>query len=254
MFFIAIDITYVASEHTSHVKLVDNDNKTIQDTPVTGKTGETANVSVTVPKGWQLVSGQELPTQISFNAEGHPDVVVQIEHKTIKVTPDNPKENGTVLPDNPSVHFNGVSHDDLNKTVTREVTITDPTGKKSTTTQTVTFTRGATVDEVTNKVTYDDWSEGGKHTFDKVDVPTVPGYTASQNEVPATKVTSDTTNQTIDISYTANSQTTHINYVDDDGKIVHTTTITGKTGDTVNLNLTVPDKYQLADGQQLPTT
>ena len=249
-----IDITYVASEHTSHVKLVDNDNKTIQDTPVTGKTGETANVSVTVPKGWQLVSGQELPTQISFNAEGHPDVVVQIEHKTIKVTPDNPKENGTVLPDNPSVHFNGVSHDDLNKTVTREVTITDPTGKKSTTTQTVTFTRGATVDEVTNKVTYDDWSEGGKHTFDKVDVPTVPGYTASQNEVPATKVTSDTTNQTIDISYTANSQTTHINYVDDDGKIVHTTTITGKTGDTVNLNLTVPDKYQLADGQQLPTT
>lgn len=158
------------------------------------------------------------------------------------------------MPDNPSVHFNGVSHDDLNKTVTREVTITDPTGKKSTTTQTVTFTRGATVDEVTNKVTYDDWSEGGKHTFDKVDVPTVPGYTASQNEVPATKVTSDTTNQTIDISYTANSQTTHINYVDDDGKIVHTTTITGKTGDTVNLNLTVPDKYQLADGQQLPTT
>lgn len=94
-----IDITYVASEHTSHVKLVDNDNKTIQDTPVTGKTGETVNVLVTVPKGWQLVSGQELPTQISFNAEGHPDVIVQIEHKTIKVTPDNPKENGTVLPD-----------------------------------------------------------------------------------------------------------------------------------------------------------
>ena len=251
-----IDITYVASEHTSHVKLVDNDNKTIQDTPVTGKTGETANVSVTVPKGWQLTQGQELPTQIGFNAEGHPDVVVQIEHKTIKVTPDNPKENGTVLPDNPSLHFNGVSHDDLNKTVTREVTITDPTGKKSTTTQTVTFTRGATVDEVTNKVTYDDWSENGKHTFDKVDVPTVPGYTASQNEVPATEVTSDMTDQTIDISYTANSQTIHINYVDDDKakKIVYTTAITGKTGETVSLNLTVPDKYQLANGQQLPTT
>ena len=251
-----IDITYVASKHTSHVKLVDNDNKTIQDTPVMGKTGETANVSVTVPKGWQLVSGQELPTQISFNAEGHPDVVVQIEHKTIKVTPDNPKENGIVLPDNPSLHFNGVSHDDLNKTVTREVTITDPTGKKSTTTQTVTFTRGATVDEVTNKVTYDDWSENGKHTFDKVDVPTVPGYKASQNEVPATEVTSDMTDQTIDISYTANSQTIHINYVDDEkaDKIVYTTAVTGKTGETVSLNLTVPDKYQLADGQQLPTT
>src|SRR5699024_702771 len=31
-------------------------------------------------------------------------------------------------------------------------------------------------------------------------------------------------------------------------------TLTGHDGDTVNLNLTVPDKYQLADGQQLPTT
>ena len=212
-----IDITYVASEHTSHVKLVDNDNKTIQDTPVMGKTGETANVSVTVPKGWQLVSGQELPTQISFNAEGHPDVVVQIEHKTIKVTPDNPKENGTVLPDNPSLHFNGVSHDDLNKTVTREVTITDPTGKKSTTTQTVTFTRGATVDEVTNKVTYDDWSENGKHTFDKVDVPTVPGYTVS-GEVPEVVVTPETQSSKVDITYTANAQTATITYIDDTEK------------------------------------
>ena len=212
-----IDITYVASEHTSHVKLVDNDNKTIQDTPVMGKTGETANVSVTVPKGWQLVSGQELPTQISFNAEGHPDVIVQIEHKTIKVTPDNPKENGTVLPDNPSLHFNGVSHDDLNKTVTREVTITDPTGKKSTTTQTVTFTRGATVDEVTNKVTYDDWSENGKHTFDKVEVPTVQGYTAS-GEVPSIVVTPETQSSKVDITYSANAQTATITYIDDTEK------------------------------------
>ena len=212
-----IDITYVASEHTSHVKLVDNDNKTIQDTPVMGKTGETANVSVTVPKGWQLTQGQELPTQISFNAEGHPDVVVQIEHKTIKVTPDNPKENGTVLPDNPSLHFNGVSHDDLNKTVTREITIIDPTGKKSTTAQTVTFTRGATVDEVTNKVTYDDWSENGKHTFDKVDVPTVPGYTVS-GEVPEVVVTPETQSSKVDITYTANAQTATITYIDDTEK------------------------------------
>lgn len=30
--------------------------------------------------------------------------------------------------------------------------------------------------------------------------------------------------------------------------------LTGRDGDTVDLKLTVPDKYQLADGQQLPTT
>ena len=206
-----IDITYVASEHTSHVKLVDNDNKTIQDTPVMGKTGETANVSVTVPKGWQLVSGQELPTQISFNAEGHPDVVVQIEHKTIKVTSDNPKENGTVLPDNPSVHFNGVSHDDLNKTITREITITDPSGEKTTRKQTVTFTRDATVDEVTGKVTYGTWSENGKHIFDEVNVPYITGYRASE-EVPEVTVTPDSKSNTVNVTYVAKTYDVYIFY------------------------------------------
>ena len=237
-----IDITYVASEHTSHVKLVDNDNKTIQDTPVMGKTGETANVSVTVPKGWQLVSGQELPTQISFNAEGHPDVVVQIEHKTIKVTPDNPKENGTVLPDNPSVHFNGVSHDDLNKTVTRTVNITDPSEKKTTSVQTVTFTRGATVDEVTGEVTYGNWSEGGKHTFDKVDVPSVAGYTAS-GDVPSVVVTPESESSTVKITYTANDGNQTIVYQDDNDGEVGKQVVPGKTDQTVKVTPEIPDGY-----------
>ena len=237
-----IDITYVASEHTSHVKLVDNDNKTIQDTPVTGKTGETANVLVTVPVGWQLVSGQELPTQISFNAEGHPDVVVQIEHKTIKVTPDNPKENGTVLPDNPSAHFNGVSHDDLNKTVTRTVNITDPSEKKTTSVQTVTFTRGATVDEVTGEVTYGNWSEGGKHTFDKVDVPSVAGYTAS-GDVPSVVVTPESESSTVKITYTANDGNQTIVYQDDNDGEVGKQVVPGKTDQTVKVTPEIPDGY-----------
>src|SRR5699024_9853378 len=84
-------------------------------------------------------------------------------------------------------------------------------GKKSTTAQTVTFTRGATVDEVTNKVTYDDWSENGKHTFDAVNVPYVTGYRASE-EVPKVTVTPDSKSNTVNVTYVAKTYDVYIFY------------------------------------------
>ena len=249
-----IEITYTANDGTQTIVYQDEDGSEIGKQVISGKTDEKVKVTSDVPDGYVLKG--EVPSEVTIKPDDTP-ITVTVEHGKSHVTPDKPVNKGDLIPDTKDKHYpEGLTHNDLNKTVTREITITDPTGKKTTTTQTVTFTRGATVDEVTNKVTYDDWSENGKHTFDKVEVPTVQGYTASQNEVPATEVTSDMTDQTIDISYTANSQTIHINYVDDEkaDEIVYTTAVTGKTGETVSLNLTVPDKYQLANGQQLPTT
>ena len=143
-----------------------------------------------------------------------------IKHGKTHIDSTNPVNPGDHIPGTKDKTYPaGLTHDDLNKTVTREVTITDPTGKKSTTTQTVTFTRGATVDEVTNEVTYDDWSENGKHTFDKVEVPSVPGYTAS-GEVPEVVVTPETQSTTVTITYTANDGTQTIIYKDEDGSEV----------------------------------
>ena len=248
-----VNITYTANNGTQTIIYQDGDNSEIGKQVISGKTDEKVKVTSDVPDGYVLKG--EVPSEVTIKPDDTP-ITVTVEHGKSHIDPDKPVNSGEHIPGTTDKTYpSGLTHDDLNKTVTREVTITDPTGKKSTTTQTVTFTRGATVDEVTNKVTYDDWSENGKHTFDKVDVPTVPGYTAS-GEVPSIVVTPETQSSKVDITYTANSQTIHINYVDDEnaGKIIHATTVTGKTGETVNLNLTVPDKYQLANSQQLPTT
>ena len=100
----------------------------------------------------------------------------------------------------------GMNKDDFVKTVKRVINITDPqTNQTKTITQEVTFTRSGVLDEVTKGLTYGDWSEDGKHTFDKVDVPTIPGYTPSQETINSLVVTPDTDSTTVNITYSKNS-------------------------------------------------
>ncbi len=50
-------------------------------------------------------------------------------------------------------------------------------------------------------------------------------------------------------------QTGSINYVDQDGKVIKTDTISGKVGDQINVNLSLPDGYELANkDEQIPST
>ena len=210
-----IEITYTANDGTQTIVYQDEDGSEVGKQVVPGKTDETVKVTPDVPDGY-VVKG-EIPTEVTIKPDDTP-ITVTVEHGKSHVTPDKPVNKGDLIPDTKDKHYpEGLTHNDLNKTVTREITITDPTGKKTTTTQTVTFTRGATVDEVTNEVTYDDWSENGKHTFDKVDVPNVPGYTAS-GEVPSIAVTPETQSSKVDITYTANTQAATITYIDDTTK------------------------------------
>lgn len=210
-----VNITYTANDGTQTIVYQDEDGSEVGKQVVPGKTDETVKVTPDVPDGYVLKG--EVPSEVTIKPDDTP-ITVTVEHGKSHVTPDKPVNKGDLIPDTKDKHYpEGLTHNDLNKTVTREITITDPTGKKTTTTQTVTFTRGATVDEVTNKVTYDDWSENGKHTFDKVDVPNVPGYTAS-GEVPSIAVTPETQSSKVDITYTANTQAATITYIDDTTK------------------------------------
>ena len=103
----------------------------------------------------------------------------------------------------------GMNKDDFVKTVKRVINITDPqTNQTKTITQEVTFTRSGVLDEVTKGLTYGDWSEDGKHTFDKIDVPTIPGYTPSQETINSLVVTPDTDSTTVNITYSKNSAVT----------------------------------------------
>ena len=210
-----VNITYSANDGTQTIVYQDEDGSEIGKQVISGKTDEKVKVTPDIPDGY-VIKG-EVPSEVTIKPDDTP-ITVTVEHGKSHVTPDKPVNKGDLIEGTKDKHYpEGLTHDDLNKTITREVTITDPSGKKSTTAQTVTFTRGATVDEVTNKVTYDDWSENGKHTFDKVDVPTVPGYTVS-GEVPEVVVTPETQSSKVDITYTANAQTATITYIDDTEK------------------------------------
>ncbi len=208
-------ITYSANDGTQTIIYKDKDGSEVGKQVIPGKTDETVKVTPDVPDGYVVIG--EVPSEVTIKPTDDP-ITVTIEHGKIHIDSTNPVNPGDHIPGTKDKTYPaGLTHDDLNKTVTREVTITDPTGKQSTTTQTVTFTRGATVDEVTNEVTYDDWSENGKHTFDKVEVPSVPGYTAS-GEVPEVVVTPETQSSTVNITYSANAQKAKITYIDDTTK------------------------------------
>ena len=241
-----IEINYTANPQTTHVNYVDGNGKVVHATTVNGHTNQTVDVPNEVPTGWKLVDGQTVPNTITFGANGHADTSVTIEHRHVMVTPDHPQTNGTKLPDNPAQSFHGVEASDLNKTATRTIKVTTPDGQTKTVTQTVKLTRTATVDEVTGDVSYGKWTTG---QWDKYDVPAVNGYTATQTEVAATAVDEHITDQTVNISYTANPQTTTVKYVDDKGDVVHTTTVNGVTNQTVKVPSEVPAGWTITKGQ-----
>ena len=242
----AVNITYTANPQTTHVNYVDTQGKLVHTTTVNGQTNQTVDVPSEVPVGWKLVDSQTVPTTITFGPDGYADTSVKIEHRHVTVTPDKPQTNGTKLPDNSTQSFHGVEASDLNKTVTRTITVTTPDGQTNTIKQTAKLTRNATVDEVTGDVSYSDWSTG---KWDAYKVPTVAGYTATQADVAATVVNEHTADQTVNISYAPNKQKTTIKYVDDKGEVVHTTTVNGVTNQTVKVPSEVPAGWTITKGE-----
>lgn len=167
-----VDITYTAKDQSINVIYRDG-NQFIKQVPLTGKTGETVDVNLDVPANYHVVN---TPAKTyTFKADGNQDIIVELAHNTEKVTD--------------------------SKTITRTINVTSPDGQVTTTKQTVTLTRTGIKDLVTGTTTWDGWSTG---SWDEFDVSAILGYTPSQAKVDSETVTSDTKDQTINISYTPN--------------------------------------------------
>ena len=189
---------------------------------------------------------------------GTQNVTVEVTYQDSTETV-TPGENG-VTPDNPD-------YKDLFKTVTRTINVKDPSTGKVTTekVETVTFGRTGTFDKVTNKFvdfgTYHVYagnkltdSETG--TWDAYTAPEIAGYTADKT-VEAKTVAAIDSDETIEIHYTAGSQSMNYIFVDDTNNGAQVGTAVNYSGDTattVAVSLTVPAGYKLADGQSLPTS
>ena len=126
-----------------------------------------------------------------------------IKHQTIIVKPGEKAPTGKV-PGNPSTTYEKM--ESLTKEITRTITVKLPDGQRQIITQTVKFTRTATFDAVTGKVTYSGWQVDGNDEWPAYTAPEINGYTASQVSIPAEMVIPSDENQSIEIEYTKNNQ------------------------------------------------
>lgn len=169
------------------------DNPTKKNNGVNPQKGWYANGSWQVQpkkiKGYRLVrtlgvtSGQytvyQYTTTFVYTKDTDPT-----DPKTPETTTTDPKTPSDKLPDNPGKNYpKGVNTTDLNKTITRKITVIKPDGTKE-----------------------------------------------------------------------AHDQTVKYKVVDPQGKVVGVQTVPGKTGQTVPVNIHIPDGYQLVPGESVPTS
>ena len=244
-----VDIDYTANEQTGKISYVDGNRNEVSHTDLAGKTGNTINVNPQAPIDWKIVPGQSTPKTVVAGSNGIPTVTVQVEHDTITVKPDQPKNPSDKLPDGTNYPA-GVDQNDLNHDVVRTINITKPDKTTTTTTQKTSFNRTATIDLVDHSIKYGNWVQQGDNGWKKVDVPVVAGYTPSVQNIDKVAVTPDTEDATIDVSYTANDQSMNINYVDDQGNVIANFSVSGKTDQTVETKAKIPAGWVLVKGQQ----
>ena len=200
-----------------------------------------------VDKGYVLIK-DNVPASIKLT-EGATTYVVNFVHGITKVSHEKPVKGETVIPNTKVNMPNGVDTDDLNRSIVRTITVTDPHTGDKVITQIAKLYRDATVDNVTGVITYTGWSKGNWNEFT---TPAVAGYTPSQNNVPAVVVTPETKDSSTKITYTANPQTGKISYVDDSGHEVSNTLLQGKTDETIIVAPNLPHGWILVDGQDIP--
>ncbi|KRK07395.1 hypothetical protein FC52_GL000721 [Lactobacillus pasteurii DSM 23907 = CRBIP 24.76] len=148
---------------------------------------------------------------------------------------------------------------DVKQEITRKVTITEPGQKTRTITQIAEISRSAKFDPKTDEVTYGNWSTNTAD-WTAVDVPSHAGYTThisnGADSIPAVTVKDGQQSETIDVTYTANSQTGKIVYVDVDNQNseVGHTDLTGDTDQDVTITPKAPAGYDIVAGQNIPAT
>lgn len=132
------------------------------------------------------------------------------------------------------VHLKHGTHPiDEHHTITQTVhyTSTDHAGVPDDHTASVQFDRDGYHDEVTGTDHWNTWKQGGTQTFAEVPTPKKDGYTPDKSSVPATVVHPLDHNQTINVTYTPDTQKVIVTFIDDTdgGKTLKTVTKTGPT-------------------------
>lgn len=226
-------VNYIADSQTGSINYVDQDGKVIKTDTISGNVGDTINLNISLPDGYEIDdSDTDLPTTVTVTASGIPTITINVKHEIISIDQWNIPE--------------GYDKSQFSKKITRTIVINAPQQKPKDIVQSVRIYRNATLDKVTKKVTFGDWRTS---EFRAVNIPSVPGYKPDQNVIPLEKVDSDTKNSKVEINYTPLEQTVTVYYFGMVMGPIKTDYISGKTGQTIEYQVKLPQGYKLASSQ-----
>ena len=229
------------------------DDATVAQTDVTGHVGDPVDFSMVDSAAAGLDAGYapKYPANTVVSVDNNQVIYVPVSAKTITVNHDQPKNPGDAIDGNPDDTYpDGVKDSDLNQTITRTINVTVPSGhgKNQTVTQVAKIHRDATVNVVTGDVKYTDWTTDSTNWTD-FKPAAIDGYTVSQEDVPAVTVADGQKDQTVNITYTANSQSMRVKYVDGQGTVIADFRVAGETDQTVATHAQIPAGWVLSHGQ-----
>ena len=275
-------VIYVANTTSVVVNYLDQDNANgvIFAKTLNGSHGDkidyttTDEIKTLKQKGYELVDdGFTDQTGDKYYDSSKSQIwTVLLKHKKVVITADDPhsSDENLTTPDGCYQHNypSGISEQDLNTTVSREIDFkynqgvyrngTDVSGQPAVddngnlienVVQKVPYVRTATIDlvkladnnQANTAVTYSNWvaKDGGSGDFASFTVPEIKGYHASMPIVPEVTPIKDIQGKpqnakNLTVLYDAEDRTIEIVFVDGDGNVVEPQyPITGKTGETV---------------------
>ncbi|WP_262336294.1 mucin-binding protein [Lactiplantibacillus plantarum] len=220
-----VQVYYQANPEKATVTYEDTTTGAVLTTdPITGDYQTVSNyrtadrIAQYLNMGYELVSDDYPTSGAVFDKDGSTQAyTVKLQHKLLPLTPENP----------------GTAVQDLIKQV--EQTIHYQYQDKSTAadanTQTITFKRSVTVDEVNNKLTYTDWLTGTATTgrYMPVDSPEIKGYVADSTRIAGNdEVHNADADTNIVVTYQAKPENATVTYVDvTTGKTLAIKSLTG---------------------------
>lgn len=197
-------VTYNADPQTLTITYVDDDEggKTVTTDTASGITDQTIVYNVTVPTNYELAADQSNTLSYKLGSADN-TTVVHLKHQLV---------NGTAT---------------TTRTITYVVTDGDTSKAPDPVTQTVNYKT------ITDKVAGTSYATA-QNGYDAVTTPTLAGYTADQSVVaasyPGALATADLTDTTAQVTYTADTQTATVTYIDGTtGETLATDDLSGKS-------------------------
>ncbi|WP_148517703.1 mucin-binding protein [Streptococcus parasanguinis] len=244
-------VTYVKDAQKAIIKYVnEKGNVELSRDAVAGKSGEAidystaAKISSYKRQGYELVNDgftNSVNKNFDFDASVDQEFVVTLRERIEPIDPDKP----TPTPDKPvdpndpdTPKWPDPVKDIVNKeTVTRTIhyVYEDGSKAKDDVTETLYFKRFAYVNLVTGHVEYRQWTSNDR-TFDSVLTPTIKGYTADKNMIPAVTGVEPTAPDIEEtVTYVKDAQKAIIKYVNEKGNVeLSRDEVLGKSGDAIN--------------------